>query len=83
MVSGGKGMGGGGEGMYIRARRTSGMGMTPSFSPAMGSEKRLKASRMSVSSWAVMPCSLASLEGRAAREGPASVVAAAGRRLGG
>lgn len=82
MVSGGKGMGGGG-GMYIRARRTSGMGMTPSFSPAIGSEKRLKASRMSVSSWAVMPCSLASLEGRAVREGPASVVAAAGRRLGG
>src|SRR6478735_8124671 len=52
-----------GEG-YIMARRTSPMGMTPSLSPSMGSEKSPKASLISASSCAVMLFSLASLDGR-------------------
>ncbi len=61
-------LGGGKRGGYISARRTSPMGMTSSslsLSSSRGSEKREKASRISASSCAVMPCSLASLEGRA------------------
>ena len=46
------------------ALRTSPMGMTPSFSPSMASEKRLKASLISASSRAVMLCSLASRDWR-------------------
>lgn len=38
------------------------MGMTPSFSPSMGSAKSVKASLISASSCAVMSCSLASLD---------------------
>jgi hypothetical protein len=86
----GENCGGGGEGREtdISARRTSPMGMTPSFSPSMGSAKREKASRISDSSCAVRLCSLASLEGRApvdleeeaaAEDAPA----AGGRRRGG
>lgn len=55
-----------GELTYIMARLTSLVGMTPSFSPSMGSEKRAKASLISASSCAVMSCSLASLDGRGA-----------------
>lgn len=46
------------------ARRTSSIGMKPSFSPSMGSENRLKASLISASSSAVMLFSLASLDCR-------------------
>ena len=79
---------GGLGGAYMRARRTSAMGMTPSFSPWRGSAKREKASRISDSSCAVMLFSLASLEGRAVA-GSLEAVAAAdapgagGRRRGG
>lgn len=38
------------------------MGMTPSFSPSMGSAKSENASLISASSCAVMSCSLASLD---------------------
>lgn len=48
---------------YIMARRTSPIGMTPSFSPSMGSEKSANASLISASSSAVMSFSLASLDG--------------------
>lgn len=67
------------------ARRTSPMGITPSFSPSMGSEKSPKASLMSASSCAVMLCSLASLDWRGCCcFAPAEPVAAVGgRRLGG
>lgn len=41
------------------------MGRTPNFSPSMGSAKRLKASRISPSSWGVTLCSFASLDWRA------------------
>lgn len=51
-------------GTYIMAERTSLVGITPCFSPSMGSEKRLKASLISASSWAVTLCSLASLDCR-------------------
>ena len=73
---------------YMRARRTSPMGMTPSFSPWRGSAKREKASRISDSSWAVMLFSLASLEGRAVAGGldeadAADAPCAGGRRRGG
>lgn len=44
------------------ALRTSSIGMTPSFSPSMGSEKRANASLISASSSAVMSFSLASLD---------------------
>lgn len=54
----------GGMPSAIRHRRTSEVGITPSFSPLRGSEKRLKASRISFSSAAVMLCSLASLDRR-------------------
>lgn len=47
---------------HIIALRTSSMGMTPSFSPSMGSAKSEKASLISASSCAVMSCSLASLD---------------------
>jgi len=57
------------------------MGMTPSFSPSMGSENRLKASRMSASSCALILCSFASLDWRGF--GADDVPASAGRRLGG
>ena len=59
------------------ARRTSPIGMTPSRSPSMGSQKRPKASLMSASSWAVMPFSLASFDwrGPVAREDDAAVSA--------
>lgn len=46
------------------AERTSPVGITPCLSPSMGSENRLKASRISLSSCAVTLCSLASLESR-------------------
>lgn len=46
------------------ARRTSPMGITPSFSPSMGSLKSANASLISASSRAVMLCSLASLDWR-------------------
>lgn len=49
---------------YIIALLTSLVGITPSFSPSMGSEKRANASLISASSCAVMSCSLASLDGR-------------------
>jgi len=69
---------------HVMARRTSPMGMTPSFSPSMGSEKRPKASLMSASSWAVMLCSFASLDWRGcfAPEAP-EAAAVGGRRFGG
>jgi len=75
----------GGIYIYIMARRTSAVGMTPSFSPSMGSEKRLKASRMSASSCAEMLFSLASLDCRAlgALLLAVVVVSAGGRRRGG
>lgn len=44
---------------YIMALRTSPIGMTPSFSPSMGSEKSANASLISASSSAVMSFSLA------------------------
>lgn len=44
---------------------TSLIGMTPSFSPSLGSEKSAKASLISASSWAVMSFSLASRDCRA------------------
>lgn len=47
---------------HIMALRTSSMGMTPSFSPSIGSAKSEKASLISASSCAVMSCSLASLD---------------------
>jgi hypothetical protein len=66
------------------ARRTSAIGMTPSFSPSMGSEKRLNASRMSASSCAEMLFSLASLDCRALGALLlVAVVSAGGRRRGG
>ena len=49
---------------YIMADRTSFVGITPCLSPSIGSEKRLKASRISLSSWAVTLCSFASLDWR-------------------
>lgn len=54
---------------YIIARRTSPMGITPSFSPLLGSAKSANASLISASSCAVMSCSLASLDCRAAGVG--------------
>lgn len=50
---------------YTRADLTSSMGMTPFFSPSMGSEKRLQDSPISPSSCAETLCSLASLDCRA------------------
>lgn len=47
---------------YIIARRTSSIGMTPPFSPSMGSANSVKASLISASSCAVMSCSLASFD---------------------
>lgn len=74
----------------MRARRTSPMGMIPSFSPAMGSENSEKASRISDSSSAVILCSFASLDGRTpVLDGAPAAAAAAveddagGRRRGG
>lgn len=67
---------------YIIARRTSPIGMTPSFSPFIGSENSPKASLISASSCAVMLCSLASFDCR----GPfalGSAAGAAGRRFAG
>lgn len=46
------------------AERTSLVGMTPYFSPSIGSAKRLNASRISLSSWAVTLCSFASFDWR-------------------
>ena len=51
-------------GSYIIARRTSPIGITPSFSPSMGSENSPKASLISASSSAEMLFSLASLDSR-------------------
>lgn len=51
---------------YINADLTSSMGITPIFSPSIGSEKRLKASLISPSSCAETLCSFASLERGAA-----------------
>jgi len=68
------------------ARRTSPMGMMPSFSPSMGSENRPNASLISASSCAVRPCSLASLDGRVLvvpDDDALSAVAAGARRLAG
>lgn len=66
---------------YVMARRTSPMGITPSFSPSIGSEKSPKASLMSASSCAVMLCSFASLDWRGCFVlGPGAV---GGRRFGG
>jgi hypothetical protein len=72
----------------MSARRTSPMGMMPSFSPSRGSEKREKASRISASSSAVRLFSLASLEGRApvgleVEAAADDAPGAGGRRLGG
>jgi len=69
----------------MSARRTSPMGMTPSFSPSMGSANREKASRISASSSAVMSFSFASFERRALDldVGLEAAPAAGGRRLGG
>ena len=50
---------------YMSADFTSSMGMTPFFSPSMGSAKRLKASLISPSSCGETLCSLASLDWRA------------------
>lgn len=66
---------------HIIALRQSPMGMTPSFSPSSGNLKREKASLISVSWAAVMPCSFASLDGRATFA--AGGAAAGGLRLGG
>lgn len=70
---------------YMSARRTSSMGITPSFSPSMGSANSEKASRISASSSAVMLCSLASFEGRApvGLAAAEEALAAAARRRGG
>lgn len=59
-----------GEITYIIARRTSSIGMTPSFSPSIGSENKVNASLISASSCAVMSCSLASLDCLALVGGP-------------
>lgn len=66
------------------ARRTSPIGMTPSFSPFFSFEKSANASRISVSSALLMLCSFASLESRTlgAAKGCAGAVAVA-RRLAG
>ena len=69
---------------YIMARRTSLMGMTPSFSPCIASQNRLKASLISASSSPVMLFSLASLDWRAFGAADDDSAAAAGaRRLAG
>lgn len=75
----------GGTGFYIIARRTSPIGMAPSFSPSIGSEKRLNASRISDSSCALRLCSFASFDGRADEDAPPPPPPppAAGRRRGG
>ena len=49
---------------HISADLTSSMGSTPFFSPSMGSENRLHASLISVSSCAVTLCSRASFDSR-------------------
>lgn len=46
------------------AERTSLVGITPYLSPSIGSAKRLKASRISLSSCAVTLCSFASFDSR-------------------
>ena len=69
------------EGAHIIARRTSLMGITPSFSPFFFCEKSAKASLISFSSAAVMLCSFASLDCRALGSG--ADAAAGARRLGG
>ncbi|KAI2779509.1 hypothetical protein F4815DRAFT_184907 [Daldinia loculata] len=51
-----------GKGTYTMARRTSLIGMTPSFSPSAGSANSANASLISRSSRAEMLCSLASLD---------------------
>lgn len=53
----------------IIARLTSPIGITPSFSPSIGSANKLNASLISASSWAVMLFSLASFDWR----GPAAL----------
>ena len=68
---------------HIMALRTSSMGMTPSFSPSMGSEKSEKASLISASSCAVMSCSLASLDCLAALLGAPDSAAPPDFRFGG
>lgn len=60
---------------------TSSMGMTPFFSPSMGSAKRLKASLISPSSCGETLCSLASLDWRAL--GAAAAAAPPDLRFGG
>jgi hypothetical protein len=67
-----------GRSEYIIARRTSPIGITPSFSPFFSSVKRAKASLISFSSSLVMLCSFASLDCRAF-----GVAASAARRLAG
>jgi hypothetical protein len=52
-------------GTHIIALLTSPIGITPSFSPLLGSENRVKASLISFSSAPVMLCSFASLDCRA------------------
>jgi hypothetical protein len=53
-----------GKRTYTMALLTSPIGMTPSFSPSMGSENSANASLISASSRAVMLCSFASLDWR-------------------
>lgn len=60
---------------------TSSIGITPSFSPSMGSANRANASLISASSRAEMLCSLASLDWRSL--GAAAKLEAAALRLGG
>lgn len=57
---------------YIRADLKSSIGMTPFFSPSMGSANRLKASLISPSSCAEMLCSLASFDRGGALGAPAA-----------
>lgn len=49
----------------MSADLTSSVGKTPFFSPSIGSEKRLKASLISPSSWPETLCSFASFDCRA------------------
>ena len=65
---------------HTMARRTSPVGMTPSFSPSMGSANSAKASRISCSCRAEMLCSFASFDCRSLG---ASLVLAFALRFGG
>lgn len=71
------------EKTYTMARRTSPDGITPSFSPSMGSENSAKASLISRSCRAEMLCSLASLDCRSLGAPLVAAAAALALRFGG